>query len=537
MDLRSKPPAPTRLDRAIAAVFPQYGLRRYMARRALALQGGYSGARRDRSGTQNWKPGGGSADADLLGDLAELRERSRDLVRNNPLARGAIRTNVTSVVGPGLKLKSQIDRAVLKLSDTEADAWENRAEQLFRFWCRANECDLTGVQDFDALQGLVFRAVLESGDCLAALRMRQGNGRVFETTLDVIEADRLSNPSNKADSIKLAGGVEIDDAGRPTRYHICNRHPGDAVLGSVSSEWQAYAARADDGSPLILHIFERARIGQRRGEPYLAPVVEALKQLSNYAEAELDAAVMSACFAVFVKSAAPAVLPQNSTNANTTSASDFYKDVDIQKATLVTMREGDDISTATPGRPNENFDPFFLSVCRQIGVALELPYEILIKHFTASYAAARAALLEAWRAFRARRAWLVSTFCQPSYEAVLAEAVARGLIAAPGFFGDPLVRAAWCGAAWIGPAPGQIDPVKETDAAIKKIEATLSTYSKETAAISGDDWERQFPQRRREEAMVRGAGMRGASTSQASPADPAATPPDPTPGATQGDDA
>src|SRR5690606_12542726 len=119
---------------------------------------------------------------------------------------------------------------------------------------------------------------------------------------------------------------------------------------------------------------------------------------------------------------------------------------------------------ANPGRPNAGFDPFVLAVLRQIGVALELPYEVLIKHFTSSYSAARAALLDAWRFFRRRRAWLARKFCQPVYEAWLADAVATGLVDAPGFFADPVRRASWCGARWIGDAPGQIDPQKEVDA-------------------------------------------------------------------------
>ncbi len=43
------------------------------------------------------------------------------------------------------------------------------------------------------------------------------------------------------------------------------------------------------------------RPGQRRGVPVLAPVIEALKQLGRYTDAELVAAVVSGLFTVFVK--------------------------------------------------------------------------------------------------------------------------------------------------------------------------------------------------------------------------------------------
>ena len=79
-------------------------------------------------------------------------------------------------------------------------------------------------------------------------------------------------------------------------------------------------------------------------------------------------------------------------------------------------------------RPNTAFDGFVLAVLRQVAVGLELPFEVLIKHFTSSYSAARAALLDAWKFYKGRRAWLVWTFCQPVYEMVVSELVAAGYV-------------------------------------------------------------------------------------------------------------
>lgn len=101
-------------------------------------------------------------------------------------------------------------------------------------------------------------------------------------------------------------------------------------------------------------------------------------------------------------------------------------------------------------------DGFVTSICRQIGAALEIPYELLLKNFTSSYSASRGALLEAWKMFKMRRDWLSNGFCQPIYEEFLAEGIAKGRIYAPGFFADPMARKAYCGAEWNGPSQGQI---------------------------------------------------------------------------------
>jgi capsid protein len=155
---------------------------------------------------------------------------------------------------------------------------------------------------------------------------------------------------------------------------------------------------------------------------------------------------------------------------------------------VVDLNKGESIELASPTRPNGNFDPFVLSFCRWTGVALEIPYEILIKHFTASYSAARAALLEAWKFFKGRREWLAANYCQPEYEWWMEEVVSRGIVAAPGYFEDPFIRQAYLGTVWIGPAKGMIQENVEVEAAVTRIKEGLSNIDDETAQLTGGDF-------------------------------------------------
>ncbi len=172
-----------------------------------------------------------------------------------------------------------------------------------------------------------------------------------------------------------------------------------------------------------------------------------------------------------------------------------------------------------------------LAVLRQVGVALELPFELLVKHFTSSYSAARAALLEAWRFFKGRRVWAASMFCQPIYEAWMDEAVARGRVVAPGYFDDAAVRAAYLRSEWVGDSPGQIDPLKEVQAAKERLALLLTTYSDETAALTGQDWEDVAARRKFEEELIDDNGLRpvlvdpGQDPTQVDPNNPNAPPP------------
>lgn len=504
----------TLIDRAVAAISPTAGVERMKARRALAQgDGGYRGGGQGGS-LFSFNPPSTSADRALSPGLAALRGRSRDLVRNAPLAAGAINTVTTSVVGAGLTPQPQIDAEVLGLSEDAAAAWERAALREWNLWARSQESDLTRIQPFAGLQDLVFRSVLESGDVLVVKRFKERAGSPFGLKLQVIEADRLSNPGRRMNTASLVDGVEFDPDGAPVRYWIADKHPG-AYFGPISwSAVDAFGRRS--GMRQVLHLYDRLRPEQSRGVPYLAPVIQHLKDLARYSEAEITAAVISSCFAVVMKT------KDGELDSRAAAAATDSRDQDIEIAEpgeIINLEIDEEISNFDTKRPNTAFDGFVQSVLRQIGVALEIPFELLIKHFTASYSASRAALLEAWKFFRKRRAWLAASFCQPVYEALLLESIARGRLAAPGFFDDERIRAAWCGCAWNGPSPGMLDPKRETAAAIAQIEGGLTTRDARIAELSGGTFDAVNRQLVKEENARRDGGL-GQVTPR--PTDPAA---------------
>ncbi len=165
------------------------------------------------------------------------------------------------------------------------------------------------------------------------------------------------------------------------------------------------------GLPNVLHIMASERPDQYRGVSYLAPVIEPLLQLRRYSEAELTAAVVESFFTAFVKTEAdPDALPYNQTKDD--EEEDTYE-YSMGAGQINVMRPGEDIVFADPKRPAGGFDAFVKAMCSQIGAALEIPKDLLLKEFNASYSASRAALLEAWKSFRMRREWLIDDLCRP----------------------------------------------------------------------------------------------------------------------------
>jgi lambda family phage portal protein len=497
------------VDRAISWFDPVRGQRRLAARLRLALAGGYSGASKAKRSLSQWTTGSRDADSDILWDLPTLRDRSRDLLRNAPLATGAINTVVTNTVGQGLRLQCRIDRGALGIDDDRAEAWESETEREWRLWSETQECDVTRTQTFGDIQELVFRQSLENGDVFTLLPRFQRGNFPYLMRLQVVEADRVCNEKWLPDSDTLAGGVEKDSYGAPINYHILQQHPGNMLYATKKNyTWNVVPAFGKlTGSRNVIHNYRVLRPGQSRGVPYLAPVIETLKQLDRYTEAELMAAVVSGMFTVFIETeqgdgAFGAFSPDGETGA--LSSDEDYK---LGNGAIVGLARGEKVSSANPGRPNGAFDPFVQSILQQIGVALEIPYEVLIRHFSSSYSASRAALLESWRFFRNRRAWLARNFCQLVFENWLTEAVALGRIKAPGYFRDYRIRQAYLGTLWIGEAPGQIDPLKEANAAEKRLNLGLSTLDEETVAITGGDFENNYPRIAKERKMMQAIGL------------------------------
>lgn len=523
------------IDSLIEPFSPSRALRRATDRKKLqALKSidvqnhGYSrhGASRIKKALTGWISRGASPDEDIVENIKDLRDRSRDLYMGSPIATGALKTIRTNVVGAGLKLNASIDHEFLGLSSDQADAIEKEIEREWKLWANTQHCDASRTCTFGQLQSLALISALAAGDVFAMLPVKKRKGSVYDLRVALIEADRVCNPEPLPVGQDIVGGVEIDEYGAPTHYHIAQHHPGARIRTAnyVKREWKRVPVFGPaTGRRNVLHIVQDLeRPGQRRAAPLLAPVIESLKQLTRYTEAELMAAVVSGMFTVFVKSDTPdeplgQAIPEDQQLDHDDRAG-YQKDensYELGNGAIIGLGENESIETANPGRPNTAFDGFVNALSWQVGAAIELPKEVLQKVFNSSYSASRAALLEAWKMFRMRRTWLVDGFCQPVYEEWLAEAVAKGRIYAPGFFDSEAVRAAWCGAEWYGPAQGQLDPLKEANAARVRVEEEFSTREREAAEMTGMSWESIHPVRMREERARREGGTIPITNTQA----------------------
>jgi lambda family phage portal protein len=484
------------IDRVVGYFSASAGLERARDRMSLDALDSFAGASKTRPALKSWFTSKKDADGDLNPELATLRSRSRDLERNNPIAHGALKTKTVYVIGTGLRPEPSIDAEFLGLTSEQAEAIQAQMLREFNLAADCLEADAARRKTFYQKQAEVFHSARVNGDAFLMLPHFERDGSPYATHFQSVESDRVCNPNNKPDSETLSGGFELDEYGAAEAVHVLQVNPTKRFLRSKAT-WQRVPLFGEKGRRnVLIHSNHNMRASQTRGVPDLAPVIEVIKQAGRYIDAELMASVISSKFTVFIKSdrdagGGDAFMPGGGLGggaADDDDDSDEPRDLRLGDGLVYELDEGESIETANPGRPNAAFDPFVTALWRMIGGAIGVPFEVLIKHFTASYSASRAALLQFAHYIMVDRANFVVDVCQPYYETVIAEAVARGRLRLPGFFQDPLVRRAYCQALWHGPNLGELDELKAANAAEKRLKIGISTHERETRHLLGTGW-------------------------------------------------
>lgn len=269
------------LDSIIGFFSPRAALARAGQRAALANIRNYEAASGGRR-TKNWRTSQGSQNNIGNYQIKTLRDRSRDLVRNNPLAAKSIRTIATSVVGTGIRPSIPNKRPA-----------QRKTKKAWVSWAETRDCDWFGKQNIYGIQALVIRGLAESGEMLI-LKRRVKTKSGIPIQLQVLEPEFLDESKDTyrvSGQEYISGGISFDKVGKIKGYWIYDSHPGEYGM-TKSSFWPA-----DD----VIHIFDVLRAGQIRGVPFGTASFLTLRDLDEYADAQLVKQKVSACLAVIVQ--------------------------------------------------------------------------------------------------------------------------------------------------------------------------------------------------------------------------------------------
>lgn len=386
------------IDKVITYFDPVQGLKRAKARDRLSTGfsvSAHEGTSLVKRALARWLPPINSANTELTEtDNEILQGRSWDLYRNDEIAKAAITRVRTNVVATGLHLIPNLDYEFLGITEDESDLLEETIEREFYFLADSKDLDIERRRNFDEFQSSIIINYLVSGESFVNSIFYQRPSDIYSLKLQLIDSARVCNPGFAQDRKSFVRGVEMDIYGAPIYYHILKSHPSDiGIIGSSTFEWEKVSAFGFiTGRRRFFHIFDPERAEQTRGFTYLAPVIEPLKQLKRYSEAELMAAVIGGMLTVFLESDESAEIEDDNPGFPKQD-DDPDNGVTLGSGAVVGLSPGRRAKLVNPARPNVAFDPFFVAIARNIGAALELPLDEVLLRFEASYSAARASML------------------------------------------------------------------------------------------------------------------------------------------------
>ena len=431
----------------------------------------YQGAMASRL-TADWVTSGTSADAEIKGSLPRLRNRSRQLVRDNDYARQAIRAVKNNVVGTGIRMQAQVR---MVRGGGRLDAPVNDAiETAWKTWCKKQYCNTAGRLSFQDLQRLVVGAMAESGEVfIRKVRQPFGGSRV-PFALEVIESDQLDdNYTGKStvDGNEWRMGVECDRWGRPVTYAFLRKHPGDAPFSAPASARHQLIPASE-----IIHLYLVDRPGQTRGVPWLATAIQRLHHLAGYEEAEVIRARASSALMGFIES------PEGELQGD--EVIDGERVSNFEPGVFKYLAPGEKVSVPALDAPDGQFEPFLRAMLRAMAAGVGCSYESVSRDFSqTNYSSSRLSLLEDRDHWRALQQYLIENFHQPVYEAWLEMAVLGGVLNLPFYETDPerYRQVRWMPRGW-----AWVDPAKEVQAYKDAVRCGFKTLGEVVSEQGGD---------------------------------------------------
>lgn len=341
----------------------------------------YEGATVSRL-TADWVTSSTSADAEIDGSLVRLRNRSRQLVRDNAYARQALRAIACNVVGHGIRMQAQVP---MQRGGGRLDEGINRQiETAWHHWSRPDTCHAAGRLSFTEISRLAIQAIAESGEVFIRLVPQAFGGGLVPLGLEILEADLVAEGKTSPPDVnghEWRMGVRVDSWGRPLSYAFRSRHPGD-MLGAGDHHLREVPASE------VLHLALCDRPGQTRGVPWLASAVKRLHHLAGYEEAEVVRARASSSLMGFITS------PEGELVGD--EVYDGERVTNFEPGAFKYLAPGESVSVPQLDAPDGQFEPFLRAMLRAVGAATGVPYPTLSSDYSqTNYSSSRLELLEA----------------------------------------------------------------------------------------------------------------------------------------------
>ncbi len=374
-----------------------------------------------------WQPGMYGPNSAVLWDLTQLRNRSRDLVRNNPWISRGVNSWVANEVGCGITFKAQSpDDAFNTAAD---DLWE-RQTQYF---------DADGMMDFQGMLAQIVRTRRAAGEIFIRRRVRRNDGSLPVPLQYQLLEPEFCPHTETGMATALPGrvvkaGIEFNGIGQRTAYFMYRTHPGDFFV-SQTNDLTLIPVPASE----IIHHFAVLRPGQIRGIPAIVQAMIKAKDFDEYDDAELVRKKTKSAWAGMITrpdwgegeftydpfTGEP--IEKDSQNVGIT---------EVQAGQFFTGNPGEDLKLFEGDNTGSGYKDFIRQQLLGIGAGQDVPYEFLSGDFSElNDRTLRVVLAEYHRTIEQDRWQLtIPQVCYVVWRDFVQMAILSGALAAPADF-------------------------------------------------------------------------------------------------------
>lgn len=421
------------LDKVVSYFSPQWGLKRIQRRNAMnILQRGYEGARKDRR-TKGWNVNDFEQTAKVA-EIKTLKNRSRDLYRNNPYSFRAHNSIANNTTGRGIV--PAIKNELLK--------------KIWKDWAHQTSVDFDANCNFYGLQNLCMRTLSMHGSVLI-LRIKTNNKEHIPLELKVVSTKFLDLSK---DSIKtstgsyISGGIEFASTGKRKGYWIYDKDP--ELEYSKSTFWKDQD---------VIHLFFQDEPGQIHGVPFGSPSMMSLRDFDDYADAQLVRQKIASCFSIFITKTDAEMI-----GADTQDYEEFDR---VEPGLIQTLEPGKSVTFASPP-PADGYGEYSRNVLTGISAGYGMSYEAMTGDLShVNYSSGRMGWLEYQR--------MIETWQNFILIPKLCAKVWLWFVEAGNLLGI-LPKDTPKTVEWTAPGRMMIDPVKEVNGLLAQVRAGFMSW-------------------------------------------------------------
>lgn len=313
---------------------------------------------------------------DIRRNLLNLRNRSRELAKNNGDYRKFLRMCERNIVGPnGIQLQMSV-----RFRNGESDKAANRwITDRWREFCMKGNCTANRRQSMRRLMKNIVRCWRIDGEVF--LRRLPNFGNRHRYAFQLLDPAACPETLNQTlpNGNRIVMGVELDPWDAPVAYYFYSRSNIDSTMGQyydpIYAPTQRIGGEAYVRLPVdeVNHFFDDELVGQVRGFPFGQAAMQEIYLLNSYVYAELVAAdAASRKLGKLVNKKLPA--QYGGRNADGTA-----KELPVQTVTneagSMDLLTGDwDILMYDPQHPAANFPPFVKAMNRKVANGLDVAY-------------------------------------------------------------------------------------------------------------------------------------------------------------------